>query len=87
MRCELCKGRRKVRVWTSTDSGLIKQRIQDCPRCSGGPAPFKELPVPIKPPRNLSCHMLPLTRGEEGPGGGASQHGRGRGQDPDGIGS
>lgn len=58
--CELCKNKRKVRVWTSTPTGLIKERIQDCPRCSGGPAPFPELPMPITPPRNHRCEVLPV---------------------------
>ncbi len=65
MRCELCKGKRRVSVWTTMSSGLIKKRVQDCPRCSGGPAPFKEPPVPLKPPRNMACRMLPVTREEE----------------------
>ena len=66
MSCDLCKGGLKVRVWTSTPSGLIKERVQNCPRCSGGPAPFKPLPRPVKPPRNMACTVLPVIRGEGG---------------------
>ena len=65
MSCDLCKGKLKVQVWTSTPSGLIKKRVQDCPRCSGGPAPFPELPVPIRPPRNERCLMVSVLK-EEG---------------------
>ena len=65
MSCDLCKGRLKVRVWTSTPSGLIKERVQDCPRCSGGPAPFPELPPAIRVPRNERCAVLPVIAGEE----------------------